>query len=158
MPLAGVSLGIRWGSMPVYVKGYGFSDIENAVPTEATTVYRIASLTKQFTAAAIMQLVEVGKVDLNDPVSTHFPNVPASWEEITVRHLLNHTSGIPDPEELPPGTVPAGMDYPNSVEELIAALQEVPLWFEQYALQGELGGHHAEFIALILFTPFPGGQ
>ena len=73
---------------------YGVADIENQVPARTNTVYEIGSVTKQFTAAGILFLVEEGAVRLDDPVSRHLPTAPNRWSKITVRHLLTHTSGI----------------------------------------------------------------
>jgi D-alanyl-D-alanine carboxypeptidase len=134
VPLAGLSLGIRWGESPAYVKGYGQASVEESIPTEATTVYRIASLTKQFTAAAIMQLVEQGKIDLDGPASAYLPELPAAWAGVKVRHLLNHTSGIPNYE---------GFSQSFPLEELPTYLESTALEFEpgsrfQYGNSGYL--------------------
>jgi CubicO group peptidase (beta-lactamase class C family) len=123
-------LGIRWRQNPVYAKGYGYANREEKAPTDATTIFRIASLTKQFTAAAIMQLVEQGKVGLDDPLTTYYPEARAAWDDVTVRHLLTHTSGIPDPEDLPATTIDTGLRFPDSAEELVASLKDTPLTFE----------------------------
>jgi CubicO group peptidase (beta-lactamase class C family) len=79
--------------------GYGLADRKCQIPNDAGTTFRIGSITKQFTAAAIMQLVEAGKLSLDDPVTKHlsdFPTPIGSDVPITIRHLLTHTSGIPD--------------------------------------------------------------
>ena len=128
VPLAGLTLAIRWGSEPPYVKGYGVADAATSAPATEDTIYQIASLTKQFTAAAIMQLVEQDRLALDEPITEIFPQAPNSWQGITVRHLLNHTSGLPDLDELPrAGSGFSGLD---SADELIAALYEAPLWFD----------------------------
>jgi CubicO group peptidase (beta-lactamase class C family) len=95
-PLAGLTLAVRIGSDPVYVGGYGLADIASQRPAEGSTVYQIGSTTKIFTAAAIMQLVEQGELDLDDLVSDHIPNLPATMRAVQVHHLLGHTSGLPD--------------------------------------------------------------
>ena len=77
-----------------YSKGFGFADIENEVPSAPQTVYRIGSITKQFTATMIMQLVQEGKLKLDDPYRKTLPETPEAWSKITVRQLLNHTSGL----------------------------------------------------------------
>lgn len=128
VPLAGLTLAIRWGSEPPYIKGYGYADPATSTLATEDTVYQIASLTKQFTAAAIMQLVEQNELALDDPVVTFFPQAPDSWRDITVHHLLNHTSGLRDVDELP-REVGDSLSDPNSVDELIAALYDAPLWF-----------------------------
>jgi CubicO group peptidase (beta-lactamase class C family) len=94
-PVAGMSVAVVRGRDTIVMKGYGFADIENEVPATAQSVYRIGSITKQFTAAAVMQLVEQNKISLNDTIGAYVPQIPASWHGATVRQLLNHTSGIP---------------------------------------------------------------
>jgi len=91
---AGVSVAVVKNGRTVLAKGYGFADLENDVPATAETVYRIGSVTKQFTSAAIMRLVEQGKVSLDDTLQKFLPNFPTQGNRVTVRHLLNHTSGI----------------------------------------------------------------
>jgi D-alanyl-D-alanine carboxypeptidase len=93
-PVAGLTIGVKRGSDLLMVKGYGSADIENGVQMTAETVYRIGSLTKQFTAAALMQLVEAGQVGLDDPVTSYLPDYPTQGHEVSIRHLLTHTSGI----------------------------------------------------------------
>ena len=80
----------------VLLKGYGLADVENQVPATPNTVYEIASLTKQFTATAVMMLVQDGKLSLDDTITTVLDGLPATWNKITIRQLLNHTSGIPE--------------------------------------------------------------
>jgi len=93
-PIAGVSVGIERGGRVIHAKGYGFADLEHRVPATAETVYRIGSITKQFTAAAVMQLVEEDELSLDDPVTQYIPDFPTRGYEVTVRTLLNHTAGI----------------------------------------------------------------
>jgi D-alanyl-D-alanine carboxypeptidase len=81
-------------------RGYGFADLELKVPATPDTVFEIGSITKQFTAAAIMLLVEQGKIGLSDPAGTYLPQLPDAWKAVTIRQLLTHTSGIPDYEEI----------------------------------------------------------
>jgi CubicO group peptidase (beta-lactamase class C family) len=91
---AGVSVAVVKNGRTVLAKGYGFADLENDVPATAETVYRIGSITKQFTSAAIMRLMEQGKLSLDDTLQKFLPNFPTQGNRVTVRHLLNHTSGI----------------------------------------------------------------
>ena len=91
---AGVSVAVVKNGSTLLVKGYGLADLENDVPATAETVYRIGSVTKQFTSAAIMRLMEQGKLALGDTVQKFLPNFPTQGNRVTVRHLLNHTSGI----------------------------------------------------------------
>lgn len=90
------------GKDTLLLSGYGMADLENQTPATAKSVYRIGSVTKQFTAAAVMQLVEQGKVKLDDPIGKYLPSLPDPWEPVTVRQLLNHTSGIPSYTSLGP--------------------------------------------------------
>lgn len=75
-------------------KGYGYADLEHKIPATEHTVFRLGSLSKQFTAAATMQLVDQGLVRLDDSIRRYLPDYPAVGQAITVRHLLNHTSGL----------------------------------------------------------------
>jgi D-alanyl-D-alanine carboxypeptidase len=90
----GVSVAIVKRGKTVLAKGYGYADLENDVPATAETVYRIGSITKQFTAAGIMRLAEQGKLSLDDTLQKFLPTFPAQGNRVTIRHLLNHTSGI----------------------------------------------------------------
>lgn len=77
-------------------KGYGFANVELTVEATPETIFQSGSVGKQFTVAAIMLQVEDGKLALDDPITKYFTNAPKSWHQITVRHLLTHTSGIAD--------------------------------------------------------------
>src|SRR5262245_15779675 len=77
-------------------RGYGVANVEHDVPVTPDTVFELASVTKQFTATAIMLLVQEGKLQLDDPITSHLPPAPETWKPITVRHLLTHTAGFPD--------------------------------------------------------------
>jgi CubicO group peptidase (beta-lactamase class C family) len=92
--VVGISVGVRKGGEILVAKGYGFADLENEVKATEHTVYRIGSITKQFTAAAIMLLVERGEVRLDDELTRFLPDYPTEGRRITVDRLLTHTSGI----------------------------------------------------------------
>jgi CubicO group peptidase (beta-lactamase class C family) len=94
IPGVGIAV-IRNGSV-VLAKGYGYANLEHMVPASDVTIFQSGSLGKMFTAAGVMLLVEDGKLALSDPITKFFPDAPAAWRPITVRHLLTHTSGIPD--------------------------------------------------------------
>ena len=89
------------GNEIVFDKAYGSADLEWHVPNTPLTKFRIGSITKQFTAASVMLLKERGKLNLSDPLSKYMPDAPASWNAITLRQLLTHTSGIFDITDLP---------------------------------------------------------
>lgn len=80
----------------IAAKGFGLANVEHAVAVTSSTIFQTASLAKQFTAVAVMLQVEDGKLSLEDSIAKFFPGAPATWRPITVRHLLTHTSGIPD--------------------------------------------------------------
>lgn len=111
----------------VHATSVGYADAEWEVPNTATTRYRIGSITKQFTAAAILLLAERGRLDVDDPLSRHIEGVPEAWRTITLRHLLGHTSGIPDFTALPP--YEAWKVSGPSPAMIFARLRELPLDF-----------------------------
>ena len=95
----GVALGIVRHDKVIAVKGYGDANVELDVPVSAETLFQSGSVGKQFTATAVMLQVEDGKLALDDSITQYFTDAPPSWRPITVRHLLTHTSGIPNYEE-----------------------------------------------------------
>jgi CubicO group peptidase (beta-lactamase class C family) len=90
----GLSVAVVHGSDTLVARGYGRADLENDVPVTTASVFRVGSVTKQFTAAAIMQLVEQGRLALDDTLQKFLPDFPAQGHRVTIRHLLDHTSGI----------------------------------------------------------------
>jgi len=87
------------GDDKVISKAYGLANIEWGVPNTPNTKFRLGSITKQFTAAAILLLEEDGKLTLGDSVRVHWPEAPRAWDGVTIFHLLTHTSGMPQPDE-----------------------------------------------------------
>jgi CubicO group peptidase (beta-lactamase class C family) len=100
----GASVLVLRDGEPVVRAGYGMSDMEAHTPATATTNYRLASVTKQFTAASILLLAEDGRLKLDDRVRKWLPSLPKAAEPITIRHLLTHTSGLIDYEDVIPET------------------------------------------------------
>src|SRR5690348_1331486 len=94
--IPGIGLAVVVDGRVVKAKGYGLANIELGTRVTPDTVFEAGSITKQFTAAAIMLLVEDGKIQLDDSISKYFPEAPSALKAITIRHLLTHTSGIPD--------------------------------------------------------------
>jgi CubicO group peptidase (beta-lactamase class C family) len=92
--VVGTSVGVRKNGEILVAKGYGYADLENHVRATEHTVYRIGSISKQFTAVAIMMLVEQGKLSLQDDLTKFLPGYPTQGHRINVERLLNHTSGI----------------------------------------------------------------
>ena len=103
---------------PVFTRGYGVTDLRTLHPIDASTNFRLASFTKQFTAACIMLLVHDGKLHYDDHLTDIFPQFPAYGKSITVRNLLNHTSGLPDYEDI------LMQQYPNTPEAKIPQIHD----------------------------------
>src|SRR5437588_7987449 len=114
---------------PILRKGYGLANREWNVAATPETRFRLGSITKQFTAAAILQLAEEGKLSLDDPVSKYYPQAPAAWAPITLKHLLTHTSGIPSYTSIP-GFFDKSSQADRTPEEIIALTQDKPLEFK----------------------------
>ncbi|MEO8449694.1 MAG: serine hydrolase domain-containing protein [Gemmatimonadota bacterium] len=99
--IAGASIAVIKGRDTIAIKAYGKADLELDVPTPPHATYEIGSVTKQFTAASILLLQEQGKLSLDDDITKYFPKFPTHGNKVTVRHLLNHTSGIKGYTEMP---------------------------------------------------------
>ncbi|HJR75233.1 MAG TPA: serine hydrolase [Luteimonas sp.] len=113
---------------PIISKGYGRANYEWDVPNTSDTVFQIASLTKQFTATAIMQLQEQGKLKVGDPVCNYVDDCPPAWRPITLRHLLTHTSGIKNFSSLPGWDEDLGRRTYRRAE-LVDLFRDLPLEF-----------------------------
>jgi D-alanyl-D-alanine carboxypeptidase len=98
----GMVVGVARAGEPLYVRAFGLADLEHNVPVIRDTVFKLASITKQFTAAAVLRLVDDGEVSLDDRLSRFVPEVPQAGQ-VTLYQLLVHTSGIPDYAEDPAG-------------------------------------------------------
>jgi CubicO group peptidase (beta-lactamase class C family) len=86
----------------VFRKSYGLADVDARIAATPATHYRLASVTKQFTAAAVLLLAERGELSLDDPLLKHLPSLPSAVDPVTLRHLLTHTSGLVDYEDVMP--------------------------------------------------------
>jgi CubicO group peptidase (beta-lactamase class C family) len=109
----------------IFQRGYGYANLESQTSFTPDTRFRIGSLTKQFTAAAILLLQQEGKLKTGDPIGRFYPKSPAAWRKVTLRNLLTHTSGIPD--------VDFGLVAQNSLhtpEELMKGISEKALEFQ----------------------------
>lgn len=126
----GVTVAVAKGGEVVFVRGYGQADVEVSAPARPETVYQIGSLTKQFTAAAVMRLVEAGKISLDAPLTKYLPDYPTQGRRVTVRHLLNHTSGIKDYAELGMGYWLREFRLDLSDREMIDLFAKQPFDFE----------------------------
>ena len=151
----------------VFLGASGMASLELGVPLEPDMVFEIGSITKQFTAAAIMMLLEEGKLALDDPITKFLPDYPAYGEDITVEHLLTHTSGIVSYTEIP-GYVASEARKDVSLEELIDVFKDLPVEFEPgeryaynnsgYIVLGAIiekasGMPYADFIEKRIFEP-----
>ena len=147
-------------------RGYGFANREWSVPNDGDTKFRLGSVTKQFTAVAIMLLNERGLVDLDAPVKTYLPDAPAAWDGVTVRHLLTHTAGVPNFTDF--DDYGASKTLPATMDSLIGRFRDRPLDFQpgegwSYSNSGYIlltaivekasGRSYADFVAETLFQP-----
>ncbi len=94
--LPGIAVAVVHDGVVTRTAAAGFADLEHGVKATTETIFQIQSITKTFTAAAILLLAQEGKLSLDDPIARHLEGTPQSWNTITLRHLLNHTSGIKD--------------------------------------------------------------
>jgi len=122
--IPGVSLAVIRNGEIVLAKGYGLANLEHQVPVKPETIFQSGSMGKQFTATAVMMLVEEGKLSLDDKLIKFFPDGPQAWRNITVRHLLTHTSGMGDY----PDDFDLRRDYTE--DEMVQRIKAIPLTFQ----------------------------
>jgi N-acyl-D-aspartate/D-glutamate deacylase len=122
--IPGMAVAVIRGGEIVKARGYGRANVEHDVAVTDETIFQSGSLGKQFTATVVLLQVEDGKLALNDSIDRFFPNAPPAWRDITVRHLLTHTSGIPDYND---GLLDYRRDYQE--DDLVAFAQTLPLDF-----------------------------
>ncbi len=147
-------------------RGYGSANLEWRIANTPATRFRLASITKQFTAASILLLEERGKLKLDDPIGNYLPDVPAAWEKITFFHLLTHTSGIGDLNSFPE-LAPVKLVH-STPESLVGKIRDKPLLFAPgagyrysnpgyillgYLLERITGESYATFVRKNLFDP-----
>ena len=160
--IPGLSLAVIKAGQIILAKGYGFANVEHQVPVKPETIFQSGSVGKQFTATAIMILVEEGKITLDDRISKHLVNTPESWNRINVRHLLTHTAGMTD--------YPKDFDFRRDYteDELLKRAALIPLAFQpgekfQYSNLGYMalgimiskvtGKFYGDFIQERIFKP-----
>ena len=119
--IPGLTLLVSKNGTPIRTEAYGLSNLELNVPAKPETIFQSGSVGKQFTATAVMMLVEAGKVGLEDPLTIYFPEAPSSWKQVTVRELLSHTAGFTDY----PKDFDERKDYTE--EELLKIVEAIPL-------------------------------
>jgi CubicO group peptidase (beta-lactamase class C family) len=144
--LAGMVIITVRGGDTLLARAYGWAEPENDVRMTTAHVFQLASITKQFTAAAVLKLVQDGRVDLDAPIRRYLPHAPIQGRAITVRQLLSHTAGIPDYAESPRIGSLKRLDLPP--DTLVALVATTPFYFEPgeqmrysntgYALLGQL--------------------
>lgn len=122
--IPGLALAVVRGGDVLLSRGYGVADLENRTPVTDRTMFQSGSLGKQFTAAGVMALVEDGRLDLEASVRRYLPETPESWEPIRIRHLLTHSSGVPDYTD---DDFDYRRDYTD--DELVAMATALPLEF-----------------------------
>lgn len=166
--IPGLSIGIYCDGRILKARGYGLANVELSAPASEHTIYQTGSVGKQFTATAIMILVEEHKIALDDPISKYLAS-PAAWHGVTIRHLLTHTSGIADytdNADKPNGTINLRRDYTE--DQLYARLVRLPLKFQpgekwsysntNYVLLGLIihkvtGEFYGDFLQQRIFKP-----
>lgn len=124
----GVSVLVAKGDTVLFEKGYGLADVEQSTPVVPDSVFAIGSVTKQFTGLAIAQLVAAGQVGLDDSIKKYVPDLPASYQDIKIRNLLNHTSGIYNYTRN--GKLHESSAKRHSHKEMIAWFENEPLAFK----------------------------
>ncbi len=150
--VAGASIAIVKGRDTIAVQGFGKANLELDVPTKARATYEIGSVTKQFTGAAIMQLVEQGKVSLDDDLSKYLPDYNAQGRKITVERLLDHTSGIKGYTEIPEFRTLSLFKYPR--DTLVKIFSKKPFDFEPG--QEQIYNNSAFFLAGLIIEKVSG--
>jgi CubicO group peptidase (beta-lactamase class C family) len=164
--VAGMSVMVTQHGRTLIDKGYGQADVELNVPTPPAASYEIGSVTKQFTAAAVLLLAERGMLAIDDEITKFLPTYPTHGKRITIRHLLTHTSGIKGYTELPDFREWSVQKKPR--ESFVPVFAEKPLDFEPgsalvynnsgFFLLGLIiekvsGTSYAEFVGQNLFAP-----
>ena len=119
----GLALLVSRDGQIIRSQGYGLANVELQVPVKPETIFQSGSVGKQFTATAVMILVEEGKIGLEDPLTKYFPDAPATWKQVTIRELLSHTAGFTDY----PKDFNFRKDYTEA--ELLKIVEKVPLAF-----------------------------
>lgn len=119
--IPGLALLVVRDGKVVKSQGYGLSNVELQVPVKPETIFQSGSIGKQFTATAIMMLVEEGNISLDDPLTKFFPEAPPAWNSVKIRHLLSHTGGFTD--------YPKGFDFRRDYTEdqLLKIVEGIPL-------------------------------
>jgi CubicO group peptidase (beta-lactamase class C family) len=118
--IPGLALLVTRKGRTIRAEGYGLANIELSVPVKPETIFQSGSIGKQFTATAVMMLVEAGRIGLDDPLTKYFAQAPTWWKQVTVRELLSHTAGFTD--------YPEGFDLRKDYTEdqLLGMVEAIP--------------------------------
>ena len=129
--IAGQAVQVTHNGRELFRGVTGLADIESGRPVAPDDIFPVFSLSKLFVSTLVMQLVEQGKVELDRPASRYLPDLPPRWREITVRQLLNHSSGLPEyfSESQMAGTAQANASFPPNLQAVFAQLAEQPFVF-----------------------------
>jgi len=164
----GLALLITKNGDPIYEKYLGLANLEHEIPITKDTVFRIASMTKQFTAVAIMMLAQEGKLSVHDEITKHLPDYKQPPSKITIEHLLTHTSGIPSYTAIDDWMTGNKIRMKFSHEEMMNQWEDLELEFEPgtkfsynnsgYYMLGVIienlsGMSYADFIEQRIFAP-----
>jgi CubicO group peptidase (beta-lactamase class C family) len=129
--IPGLSVAVVKHEKIVKLKGYGYASVEFDVPASEQTVYQLFSVSKIFAAVGVMKLVESGELTLDMPVTEIIKELPTAWRTIRIRHLLTHTSGLPEMSANPRfACLPAEQKRTITVDEELRLIAEVPLKFQ----------------------------
>ena len=159
----GCAIAFSEGGKVKFAKGYGYANLEHKVRMRPQHVHELASVSKQFTAACILQLMEKGKLSLDDPISQYFEGAHADWKKVTVRHLLQHTGGLADYLEVfsNPGVAVTNASLINSIKDKPLRFEPGSKW--EYSNSGYMvlgiivskasGMPFGEYLAKNVFQP-----
>ena len=127
--IPGLAVGIYSRGQILLAKGYGQANVELGVPVKPETIFQSGSVGKQFVSAAIMMLVEEGKLSLDDSITKYFPEAPAAWKPILIKNLLSHTSGLAEyeTEERTGANGPFYMRLDFTEDELVKKIEALPI-------------------------------
>jgi D-alanyl-D-alanine carboxypeptidase len=163
----GTALVARGGKI-ILDRGYGYANLELKAPNTPDNKFRLGSITKQFTATAVMQLQESGKLSVNDPACKYVESCPEAWKAVTIQHLLTHTSGIPSYTGFPEFATPKMMRIPLSPLEIVMLSKDKPLDFRPgekwsydntgyvflgYIIEKVSGEKYADYLEKHIFGP-----
>src|SRR5580704_5985377 len=168
--IPGMAIGVYSHGQVLMAKGYGLANVELNVPVKPETLFQSGSVGKQFVSAAVMMLVEEGRIGLDDSIVKYFPNAPETWNRVLVKNLLSHTSGLAE-YETEQRTGPKGPFYMRldfTEDELVEKTEALPIDFQpgekwayrntNYLLLGIMihkvtGKFYADYLTERIFKP-----